>query len=203
MFQKIENFLSSLDTESISEDRKAKLQSLVDFIQNKSDKQEPVLLNFICTHNSRRSHLSQVWAQTAATFLEIPNVTTYSAGTEATALFPKISQTLENTGFKIIKLSDETNPVYAVKAGENALPVVGFSKTLDHSFNPQSGFAAIMTCDSANETCPFIAGAEKRIPITYEDPKVSDGTPEQDAIYSERSTQIATEMKWVFEQVRL
>ncbi len=203
MFQKIKDFLSSLDTESISEERKAELRSLVDFVQLKGDQKEPVLLDFICTHNSRRSHLSQVWAQTAAVHLGVPNVTTYSAGTEATALFPKISETLENTGFEIIKLSDEKNPVYAIKAGENAPPIVGFSKTLSHSFNPQSGFAAIMTCDSANETCPFIAGAEKRIPITYEDPKVSDGTPEQDAVYAERSKQIATEMMWVFEQVKL
>lgn len=203
MFQKIQDFLSSLDTKSISEARKVKLQSLVDFIQNKSDKQETVLLNFICTHNSRRSHLSQIWAQTSATYLGMPNVTTYSAGTEATALFPKIAETLEKTGFEITKLSNDDNPVYAIKAGDNALPIIGFSKTLDHDFNPQSGFAAIMTCDSANETCPFIAGAEKRIPITYEDPKASDGTSEQDAVYAERSKQIATEMKWVFEQVRL
>jgi arsenate reductase len=46
----------------------------------------------------------------------------------------------------------------------------GFSKKYDDEFNPKSEFAAIMTCSQADGGCPFIAGAEKRIPITYEDP---------------------------------
>ena len=58
-----------------------------------------------------------------------------------------------------------------------------------------------MTCDHASENCPIVPGAEKRISITYLDPKISDGTPEQKAVYEERSLQIATEMKYVFSQV--
>ena len=203
MFQKIEEFLSQLDTDSIPKDRKELLQPLADFVKEKRNQNEDVRINFICTHNSRRSHLAQIWAQAVAAYFNLDNVTTYSAGTEATALFPKVIETLKRTGFKITNLSDDQNPVYAMKFDENNLPIIGFSKVLDHEFNPQSGFAAVMTCDSADEACPFITGAEKRIPITYTDPKVSDGTPEQDATYAERSKQIATEMKWVFERVSL
>ncbi|MGB5980582.1 MAG: protein-tyrosine-phosphatase [Nonlabens sp.] len=201
MFQKIVEFLSQLDTDSIPKDRKELLQPLVEFVKEKRNQNEVVRINFICTHNSRRSHLAQIWAQTAAAYFEMNNISTYSAGTEATAVFPKIIETLEHTGLKITKLSDHQNPVYAIKFGENDRPIIGFSKVLDHEFNPQSGFAAVMTCDSANEACPFIAGAEIRIPITYNDPKVSDGTPEQDATYAERSKQIATDMKYIFEMV--
>jgi arsenate reductase len=46
----------------------------------------------------------------------------------------------------------------------------------------------------------FIAGAEKRIPITYEDP--FDNTPQQAEKYQERSLQIATEMLYVFSQIK-
>jgi arsenate reductase len=37
----------------------------------------------------------------------------------------------------------------------------------------------------------------------YEDPKVSDGTPQQQEVYQERSEQIATEMKYVFSKINL
>ena len=58
-----------------------------------------------------------------------------------------------------------------------------------------------MTCSQADGGCPFIAGAEKRIPITFEDPKNSDNTPEQAQVYAERSLQIATEMFYVFSKI--
>ena len=159
-------------------------------------------INFICTHNSRRSHLSQVWAQVASAHFNIPKVHCYSGGTEETALFPKVAETLINQGFSIFKIAGSNNPVYAIKYSDNALPVIGFSKKYDSPFNPVSAFAAIMTCSQADGGCPFIAGAEKRIPITFEDPKISDGTPEQEQVYAERSLQIATEMCYVFSMIK-
>src|SRR5690606_9011682 len=135
--------------------------------------------NFICTHNSRRSRLSQVWSRVASVHFNIQNVHCYSGGTEATALFPIVAETLTEQGYNIFKIADTNNPVYAIKYSDNALPVIGFSKKYDNPFNPISAFTAIMTCSQADGGCPFIAGAEKRIPITLEDPKISDGTTEQ------------------------
>lgn len=202
LFPNITLFINSLDVSTISEERKKTLQALIDFVQLKVSNQETVAINFICTHNSRRSHLSQVWAQTIAYSLDIQNVVCYSGGTEATAMFPMAAKTLENAGFQIQQLSTEKNPVYAIKYAENEHPIIGFSKKLDDDFNPKTGFAAIMTCDSANEACPFVVGAEKRIPITFLDPKAFDNTPEQTAKYQERSVQIATEMLFVFSNVK-
>ena len=202
LFQKIEENITAFDLNSITTGRKKTLQPLIEYIQEKVKTLQPVRLNFICTHNSRRSHLSQVWAQALAAFYKIPDVVCYSGGTEATALFPKAAETLELQGFEITKLSEEKNPVYSIKFAENEHPVIGFSKTFDHSFNPISHFAAIMTCSQADEGCPFIAGAEKRFPITYEDPKAFDGTEEQGRKYLERSTQIATELKYVFSNIK-
>lgn len=202
LLPKIKEIALSFSFEEINFDRKNILQPLIDFIQLKIENQEEIRLNFICTHNSRRSHLSQVWAQTAAHYYGIKNVFCYSGGTEATALFPKVAETLENTGFKIQKLSEENNPVYAIKFTENEAPVIGFSKAYDDDFNPASGFAAIMTCSHADDGCPFIAGAEKRIPVTFEDPKAFDNTPQQTEKYQERSLQIATEIFYVFSQIK-
>lgn len=202
VFPEIETLVQSFNFEEITTERKNILQSLIDFVQQKVDQQREIRLNLICTHNSRRSHLSQVWAQTAAYFYDVKNVFCYSGGTEATALFPKVIETLEKSGFQIQKLSEENNPVYAIKFAENQAPVIGFSKTYDSDFNPKNDFAAILTCSQVDGGCPFIAGAEKRIPITFDDPKLFDNTPQQAQKYQERSHQIATEMFYVFSQIK-
>ncbi len=202
VFEKIEQEISSLRTDTISEKRKETLQPLTEFIQGKVDHGKEIRLNFICTHNSRRSHLSQVWAQTMAAYFNIKNVYCYSGGTEATALFPMAATTLANSGFQVNTIFQGENPIYAIKYAENAYPIMGFSKTFDDDFNPESEFAAILTCSQADEGCPFIAGAEKRIPITYEDPKAFDNTPQQAEKYRERSLQIAIELLYVFSNIK-
>lgn len=201
LIKQIENTIALLNLDSISNERKQILQPLINYIQSKITENKNANLNFICTHNSRRSHLSQVWAQAAAHFHHIKNVYCYSGGTEATALFPMAAKTLERADFEIQTLSEGKNPVYAIKYAENEHPIVGFSKTFDHPFNPKSEFAAIMTCSHADANCPFIPGAEKRIPVKYDDPKAFDNTPQQSEKYEERSNQIATEMLYVFSKI--
>ena len=202
LFPEIENYVSSFTFEGLTADRTEALQPLVDYINEKAAGDSETRINFICTHNSRRSHLTQILAQAAAAHYGIPNVFCYSGGTEATALYPMVAETLKNAGFAVQLLSGGHNPVYAIKYSENEHPVIGFSKTYYDAFNPESEFAAIMTCSQADGGCPFISGAEKRIAITYEDPKAFDNTPEQAAKYDERSLQIATEMFYVFSKIK-
>lgn len=202
LFPEIEKTTSRFDFENINSERKSVLQPLIDFIQSKVSEQKEIRLNLICTHNSRRSHLAQVWAQTAAANYGIENVFCYSGGTEATALFPMVASTLKNIGFNVQILAEGKNPVYAIKFAENEHPVIGFSKLYNDEFNPEEEFAAIMTCSQADGGCPFISGAEKRIPITFDDPKAFDNTPEQKEKYQERSMQIGTEMFYIFSQIK-
>jgi len=201
--QNIQSVIKRLDPASISEERREIVRPLIDFIQSKTKDGKNIRINFICTHNSRRSHLSQVWAQTIAAYLNIKNVYCYSGGTEATALFPVVAETLRNSGFEVDTISEGNNPVYSIKNAANANPIIGFSKKLDDNFNPKSEFAAVMTCNSAYEACPLVSGAELRIPITFEDPKAFDNTPQQAEKYHERSLQIATELLYVFSQIEL
>lgn len=201
LFSEIALLLQQLPMDNISSERKETLQPLIDYIQAKVTHKETVRLNLICTHNSRRSHLAQVWAQTAAAYYNFKNVFCYSGGTGATAMYPMVAKTLKHQGFKIKMLSEGNNPVYAIKFSKNEPAIIAFSKSFDDDFNPKSNFAAIMTCSQADEGCPFILGAEKRIPITYEDPKAFDNTPQQAEKYEERSVQIAAEMMYVFSQI--
>lgn len=201
MNAKIEELIKNLNVDDISAERKKVLQPLIDFIAQKKSSNKSIRINFICTHNSRRSHLGQIWAQTMATFFNVNNVVAYSGGTETTAMFLKVGETLLKQGFQIQKLSETNNPVYAIKFDENSHPIIAFSKKFSDDFNPKSDFAAIMTCSHADGNCPFIAGAEKRIPITYDDPKLFDNTDQQNEKYEERSLQIATEMKYIFANI--
>ncbi len=201
LFEPLREVFRKLDFKTIPDSRRAVLQPLINYVQTRVDAGSEIRLNFICTHNSRRSHLSQAWAQAAAAYYAIPRVHCYSGGTEATALYPEAARALQAAGFEVLQLSPGANPVYAIKYGANEPPVIGFSKTYDAGFNPQSGFAAVMTCSQADAGCPFVAGAEKRFPVTYEDPKAFDTTPQQREKYLERSLEIATEMAYVFSNV--
>jgi len=202
MNSKLSAYIENILQQEITDDRKEILQPLVDYIQQKAKDGKPVHLNFICTHNSRRSHLAQVWAQVASHYYAVSDTQCYSGGTEITALFPKIAETLSDVGFDMWKLSEAENSIYAIKYDENTLPIIGFSKKYDDAFNPVNNFAAIMTCSQADGGCPFILGAEKRVSITFEDPKISDHTAEQGKVYHERSLQIASEMFYVFSKIK-
>ena len=201
MFQNLFNTIENISEISVSEKRKEVLQPLVNYIQDKVDTNEEIRLNFICTHNSRRSHLSQIWAQTMAFQFGIRNVFCYSGGTEATAMFTKVGETLVNQGFEIQQLSENENPVYAIKYSDNEPPIIAFSKTYFDAFNPKTNFGAIMTCNNADEGCPMVIGAEARFPIKYDDPKAFDGTEVMNEKYTECSLQIASEMCFVFAQI--
>lgn len=198
MITAVKHYFEALNLNEVPTERQAILWPLVDYINAKIKNQQSVNLTFICTHNSRRSHLGQVWAQVAATYFEVENMQSFSGGTEATACNPRTIAAFERAGLKVTKTTDSENPVYKISFDDATEPIIAFSKVFDQNPNPQSGFAAIMTCDHAEANCPFIPGAEKRLPIMYIDPKISDDTPEETATYDARCKQIATEMKWVF-----
>jgi arsenate reductase (thioredoxin) len=200
MFPRLEETIIALPR-AINDQRKIVLFPLVNYIDTQLTNKAPIRLNFICTHNSRRSHFAQIWAQTMASFFRINNIACYSGGTEATSIYKSVRLTLVQQGFELEKISEGHNPIYSIKYGAVDQPLIAFSKRFDHPFNPSSNFAAIMTCSSADEACPVVLGAQKRIAIRYEDPKVFDNTPNEQEKYLERSKEIAQEMYWVFSQI--
>lgn len=187
---------------TIDEERKQLLEPLQQFISEKLSYNESVNLVFICTHNSRRSHFTQIWAQVAAAHYGFNSVTTYSGGTEVTALYPSVLAALTSNGLKIEKQSgDDSNPHYAIHYSDEHNAIDGFSKLYDSTENPDANFAAIMTCAHAEANCPFIPNAGARIAVPYIDPKVSDGTPDEAEHYQAKSKEIATELFYVFDQL--
>ncbi len=203
MYQQIRTLLSGLENnfDTIPQERKAILSKIAAYVQAKYDKNDSINLVYICTHNSRRSHFGQIAAAIAADFYNINGVDAFSGGTEATAFHPNAIKALTSLGFNIHS-EDETlqNPTWVVQFGTLASTIC-FSKVYDDPANPTKDFAAIMTCSDAEQNCPFISGTDLRIGTTYNDPKVSDGTPQQDETYTERFLQITTEMMYAFSLV--
>lgn len=186
---------------AIPENRKEQLQQIADYINAKRESEESAKLNFICTHNSRRSHLCQIWSAVLAEFFGLDDIETYSGGTEATAFNSRAISAIERAGFKVEDPGGE-NPRYQIYFDDEKEPLICFSKIFDDSYNPQENFAAVMTCADADENCPIIPGAEKRFSIPYIDPKESDDTPREKETYDKRCRQIATEMFYLIAEAK-
>jgi arsenate reductase len=189
--------------DKIPAERRAMLKATADFISKQLAEGKEAKLTFICTHNSRRSHLGQVWAQVAACYYGIPNLTAFSGGVEATACNIRTVQALRRAGVAIVRSTEGTNPIYLAQYAEDAVPMRLFSKIYNVAGNPTEGFAAMMCCADADTKCPATFGQLIRIPLHYDDPKAADNTVEEAAKYDERSLQIATEMFYVMSWVKV
>lgn len=185
----------------IPDPRKGELEGLAADIRSGVNENGSVHLIFICTHNSRRSHMSQLWAQFAAGFYGSGKVHCYSGGTEATAFNSSAVGAMVEAGFQIDTETPGSNPVYRVRFPGSGKDERAFSKQYTDPPNPSGGFIAVMTCSDADKACPVVRGASSRHPITYDDPKVYDGTPEEQEGYAGRNRQIAREMLFLFSRV--
>jgi arsenate reductase len=194
----VEKRLQEFD--QIADDHKAELKKVARYVKDQVAAGQSVRLTFICTHNSRRSQFSQVWAAAAASHFNVRSVETFSGGTEATAFNPRAVAALERAGLKIDKAQSGTNPRYKIRYLEGATALTCFSKVYHEPPNPDQNYCAVMVCSQADQHCPIVKGCTLRISLPYEDPKVSDGTPEEVATYDERCQQICREMLYLFSQ---
>jgi arsenate reductase (thioredoxin) len=181
--------------------RRETLAKLADYIRSQRETDKPIRLTFVCTHNSRRSQMAQVWAVLAAAHYGVDGFMGYSGGTEQTAFNPRAVAALKRAGVNIeprLAVADGENVRYAVAVQDQEKPLVCFSKVYNQPPNPESDFAAVMTCSEADKNCPSIPGADIRIALPYDDPKTSDGTPREAQAYDDRCRQIAREMFYLF-----
>lgn len=203
MYSTIQSYCENLtkNFDQITPSRKEVLEKISAYISAKVSSDKAINLVYVCTHNSRRSHFGQIWAHVASKYYKVPKVSTFSGGTEATAFNINAINAVKRIGFNV-EAEGEKNPLYRLYFDEKENPIECFSKVYNDAKNPQSDFAAIMTCGDAEENCPFIPGVDLRIATTYNDPKAFDNTPLQDEKYSERCEQIATEIFYMFSKVK-
>lgn len=198
LYPELDAYLDAREAEfgMISAERRAALDQLAAYVRERAESETPAELVFVCTHNSRRSHLSQLWAAAAAARQGLA-VWTYSGGTESTAFNQRAVAAATRAGFRIEKTTEARNPVYHARMSEDRPAMTCFSKPYDNDPNPKSDFGAVMVCTDADEACPIVLGAAFRLALPFVDPKISDGTPAEAATYDERCAQIAREMLYV------
>ena len=202
---KLFGYIRGLETEAhlIPKQRKQQLLELSRYISQKIKKGESPKAMVICTHNSRRSQMAQLWLKTAAIYYGLNQVKVFSGGTEATAFHPNAVAAMRRAGLDIEQTEEGgDNPFYECSITAESNILVLFSKKYDNPNNPKNGFAAVMVCSEADAACPVVAGAEKRFAIRYDDPKEMDGTEGEAAAYDERCRQIGREMFFVVRGVR-
>lgn len=194
-------YLDKLFNQIPSQDRKPILEAIAHSFSQEND----LKVNFICTHNSRRSHFSEVLFRTAAHYYGLKNVYTFSGGTESTALFPEVAQSFARHGFKVLPIQAYNQQAYKIfienLEKEDTTPVL-FSKKYDNEYNAQENYHAVMVCDSANESCPIVHGSKKRHSLMFVDPKKSDGELNQSHVYDNTLALIASELAFVARRVR-
>lgn len=160
-------------------------------------------LTFICTHNSRRSHMSQIWAQTAAYYYGLDKIRAFSGGTQATECNCRTITAMRTAGFTIEDATTNTyNPIYLVRYAENRPPIRAYSKLYNADGNPAQNYIALMTCSAADKSCPVVEGSIARFAIHYVDPRLCDDTPTETIAYNERCREIAREMFYIMSHVR-
>lgn len=180
--------------------RRNELRSLAAIVGEHLAREDRARLTFICTHNSRRSHLSQVLAQLAAAFHGVNDVECFSGGTEATACNPRTIAAFERAGFEVTDTSGGENPIYEIRFAKDAM-IRAWSKVYNEDGNPESGYIGVMTCTHADENCSIVHGASERFSLPFVDPKEADDTPEEAATYDERLRQIGSQMFFLMEAV--
>ena len=192
-----EELIQEIKAIEISDSRKEILSPLVDYLSEKLNSDESTHLNFICTHNSRRSQFAQFWSHYWAHQFGLP-VDSYSGGTEVTACHPNTIQSLRSTDVQITSNDQKENPLYKIEFGDKVPNLSLYSKLHSNAIEGKDSFAALMCCAEAEKNCPFVPGTEVTIPLLYEDPKRADGTAEEEEIYNQTSLQIASELHYVF-----
>ena len=198
----VENFfVNAYKKATISDERKTLLLKISDAIAKEHTLNKEVNLNFICTHNSRRSQLGQVWSFYAAHYFKL-NINAFSGGTEVTAFYRNTVKTLQKVGFEfqLIDFSHQ-NPTYQISFKGTKKTVLGFSKFYSDPLNKEP-FMAITTCNNADINCPFIPTASHRFHLPFVDPKHSDGSDTQEETYLQTSQQIAGEIYFIFSEVK-
>ncbi len=198
----IENYILSISSEVhfISEERKIVLKKISEYINHSLSKRKEAQLLFVCTQNSRRSHIAQVWMQVAA-YKYAVKLQSFSAGGEATAVHPNTLAVLSRAGIKIQKQDESANPIYEVWLTPDASAIKLFSKTIEDTSLPKINFGAVMVCVDDAEACPYVPNAEFRMGLPYPDPKKGDGTQNETEIYDASSREIAREMFYVLSEV--
>ena len=196
---KFVDFINTLDFGAIEMKRKVQLMEYASLFTKELKKRGELNLNFICTHNSRRSHMAQMIAIGLIKYLHIKHFYCHSGGTEVSEIYPTTLSALKEIGFEIKRsnFEEQVNPRYKIIFNEKT-EITAYSKLYNDQSNPQGDFIAVMVCSDAEKNCPVVPGASHRVSLTYDDPKEFDGTENELKAYIDKCHEIGNELYFMF-----
>jgi len=186
----------------IKKERKTKLAVLAAQIKQLKRELSPVEIMVVCTHNSRRSHMGELWLRVGIDYYGLSNLRIHSAGTERSAINIRTIRSFQAIGLLVEKsMNKEENPNYKINWRTDEKSYTGYSKEIGSEELPTNGIVSILVCEDAAENCPFIVGSKLRINLPYEDPKRYDDTLEERTKYLERNLEIGSEMFYLLSEL--
>jgi len=204
LFPSLSALIEELNTEQdqITDQRKAELKDLATSCSQVFSEYGLLNITVICTHNSRRSQLAELWIRTLAHHYGLANIYTYSGGTEGTAFNHRMVHAVASAGWEVSQLDESENPKYLIAhSDEDRNTFIMYSKVYDENYNPQKNFLAILVCNSADEACPIVHGAAHRVALPYLDPKAFDDTEKESEAYSDKVREIGREMIYMMKEI--
>ncbi|MDX5320843.1 MAG: hypothetical protein LPK45_07035 [Bacteroidota bacterium] len=194
VYPEISRFLESLSLSEPHEERDAKWQNLAAKI---SADDFSGAVDFICTHNARRSAISQSLFAALAHEHSFDKLISWSGGAEVTFIHPNTIAALQRIGFRLSEKQGEENPVYFLRFSDEQDALRLFSKKFDDETTP-GPYHAVLVCSKGDAACPFIPMVKTRNLIPFEDPGYADGTPEADQAYDQAVKEIGSDLKKFF-----
>ena len=195
LYPEITEFLNGINTNSMESNRQEKWNDLAQHLRKTDNKGA---INFICTHNARRSVISQSIASALAYHYGLNGIVAWSGGAEETFVHPNSIKLLLRIGFRLKEQTTGENPRYTLSFAVDAPDLLLFSKKFDDPSSP-APYHAILVCSKGDAACPFIPNVASRTLIPFEDPGAYDNTPQADEAYYEAATRIGGELKQFFQ----
>lgn len=183
---------------AVAENRKIKLDQIVNAIATDLKKKNKAIVKFICTHNSRRSQLAEFMLDVLAREKKL-RIVALSAGTVATAFEPRMVKAIMAEGFELLEYGQKPNPLYIYRIEIDDLYY--YSKKYDDKLLDAGESTIVTVCSEAETDCPVIPGTGQRIHLPYDDPKAHDNTAKEAEAYESKVMEIGLEMNYVVEEV--
>ena len=180
----LDKYIDNLDDIILRDYQKRRVKKISEELRGEINSCNKIV--FICTHNSRRSQLCEVWGSILSKRFNL-DLSFFSAGTEKTEVCGEAIKSLERAGIEI-------GIGGKIKLMHNQIEL--HSKTLDEI--KEDEFIAIMTCSDAEKNCPVEPRSKKNIKLFYDDPKKYDGTIEASVEYDKTCRLIASELNAIF-----
>ena len=187
----IKKYISKIEKFKPNNKSKKRLHNIIDGINSLTQKRKLNLV-FICNHNSRRSQFAQFWGEILAIHYN-KRINIYSAGIIKTKVYFQVIESIKRIGFSVSKKKSS----YQINYNNQTIKLS--SKLLKEIKN--INFISIMTCSDTDASCPINLRSSLNLKLYFQDPKIYDGTFNEEQKYDAICLKIASELNYIFKNL--